>query len=144
MDSYCATLGGSTHLTRTGKRDGESGFWGERISGSLKSNVLVNKLSMSLKIDQRIRKIKPGVAFSVMTSNNATEIIVSSIGLQIFFCLFVYLVCSFGWTENIFHERSFVLKIFRVENANEYFIRFMLLIIFLNFRIIGNFWRRKR
>ncbi|KMT00416.1 hypothetical protein BVRB_9g217200 [Beta vulgaris subsp. vulgaris] len=76
MDSYCATLGGSTHLTRTGKRDGESGFWGERISGSLKSNVLVNKLSMSLKIDQRIRKIKPGVAFSVMTSNNATEIII--------------------------------------------------------------------
>lgn len=78
MDSYCATLGAKPHLTRTGKRDGKSGFLGEKIKGSLNNNVLVNQLSKSLKIDQKPRKIELGVAFSVLTSNNVTETLVSS------------------------------------------------------------------
>ncbi|XP_021731563.1 glucose-1-phosphate adenylyltransferase large subunit 1-like [Chenopodium quinoa] len=77
MDSYCATIGANTKLARTGKFYGGNGIWGEKIRGSLKyGNVLVNHLSRSLKTDQRGRNIKPGVAFSVLTSNNATETLI--------------------------------------------------------------------
>lgn len=76
MDSYCATLRANTHVTRPGKRGGESGFWGEKIRGNLNNNVLANHLPKSFNTDQRARKIKTGVAFSVLTSNNATETLI--------------------------------------------------------------------
>ncbi|XP_057520361.1 glucose-1-phosphate adenylyltransferase large subunit 1-like [Amaranthus tricolor] len=76
MDSYCATFGTSTHMSRNGLQEKESGFLGDRIRGGLKSNVLFNKLPKSLKNDQRCRKIKSGVAVSVLTSNNSTETLI--------------------------------------------------------------------
>lgn len=79
MESCCATFGANTHLGRAGRsgfRDGESGFWGERnIRGGLNNNSLVTQLPKSFKIDHGTRKIKPGVAYSVLTSKNATETI---------------------------------------------------------------------
>lgn len=76
MDSYCATFGTSTHMSRNGLQEKESGFLGDRIRGGLKSNVLFDKLPKSLKNDQRCRKIKSGVAVSVLTSNNSTETLI--------------------------------------------------------------------
>ncbi|KAL2936324.1 Glucose-1-phosphate adenylyltransferase large subunit 1 [Bienertia sinuspersici] len=76
MDSYYATLGASTHLKVAAKRAGESGFLGERIRGSLNNNVLVNQLPKNLKTDKRSRKIKPGIAYSVLTSSNATDTLI--------------------------------------------------------------------
>lgn len=84
MDSYCATFGTSTHMSRNGLQEKESGFLGDRIRGGLKSNVLFNKLPKSLKNDQRCRKIKSGVAVSVLTSNNSTETLVSLFTLAMF------------------------------------------------------------
>ncbi|KAA8545992.1 hypothetical protein F0562_020557 [Nyssa sinensis] len=76
MDSSCATLKSSNHLGEVSKRglnNGGNGFWGERIRGSLKNNVLANQLANSLRIEKRARKINPGVAFSVMTSSTDKE-----------------------------------------------------------------------
>ncbi|CAO2815033.1 unnamed protein product [Amaranthus hypochondriacus] len=76
MDSYCATFGTSTHMARNGLIEKESGFLGDRIRGGLNRNVLFDKLPKSLKNDQRCRKIKSGVAVSVLTSNNSTETLI--------------------------------------------------------------------
>lgn len=72
MESCCATLGANTYLGRTGRsgfRDGENRFLG----GNLNNNVLINHLPKSLRTDHGSRKIKPGVAFSVLTPNIPTE-----------------------------------------------------------------------
>ncbi|KAJ8442002.1 hypothetical protein Cgig2_020147 [Carnegiea gigantea] len=79
MESCCATIGTNTHLGRAGKsgfRDGESGFCGKRIRGNFNCNVLVNMGRMSQNSDQRARKFKPGVAFSILTSDNSTETLI--------------------------------------------------------------------
>ncbi|KAA8536089.1 hypothetical protein F0562_028567 [Nyssa sinensis] len=68
MDSCCAILKSSTHLS-----NGDNGFWGESIRGSLENNVLVNQLGKSLSVEKRMRKIKTGVAFSIMTTSNGKE-----------------------------------------------------------------------
>ncbi|GMH18178.1 hypothetical protein Nepgr_020019 [Nepenthes gracilis] len=76
MDSCCATLKASNHLARARKNgftDEGKRFWGEKTRGSLNNNVWIDGLSRSLGTYQMIKKIKPGVAFSVMTSNNTTE-----------------------------------------------------------------------
>lgn len=79
MESCCATIGTNTHLGRAGKsgfRDGESGFWGKRTRGNFNCKVLVNMGPMSQKSDHRARKFKPGVAFSILTSDNPTETLI--------------------------------------------------------------------
>nr|GMD05047.1 glucose-1-phosphate adenylyltransferase large subunit 1-like [Ipomoea batatas] len=64
MDAYCATLKSTTHLPR------ESELWGKRM---LKNSVLVKQFGKSLKLERNGRKIKPGVAFSVLTRETGKE-----------------------------------------------------------------------
>lgn len=76
MDSCCAALKASTQLGKVSKgfiSNGDDGFRGERIRGSLNNNGWSNQLSKSLKIEKRVRKIKPGAVFSILTSDNGTE-----------------------------------------------------------------------
>ncbi|XAR59563.1 Glucose-1-phosphate adenylyltransferase [Bertholletia excelsa] len=73
MDSCGAILRANTHLAKASRGDGESGFWGERIRGSLNSNTGLNQLRSSLRTGQGVRKIKTGVSCSVVTSENDTE-----------------------------------------------------------------------
>lgn len=76
MDSCCATLKGNTHLgklRRGGLRNGYEGFCGEKIRWSLNDSVRVNQLTKSLRTQMKLKKIKPGVAFSVITSDNGKE-----------------------------------------------------------------------
>ncbi|XP_059647660.1 glucose-1-phosphate adenylyltransferase large subunit 1-like isoform X2 [Cornus florida] len=76
MDSFCATLKSTTHLRKVPKGDlsnGDSGFFGERITVSQKTSVGVNQFGKSLRTEKRVRKIKPGVAFSVLTTNTDKE-----------------------------------------------------------------------
>lgn len=48
----------------------ENGFWGERIRGSLKRRDFgTTQLWRNLKAEERVRKVKPGVAFSVLKSD---------------------------------------------------------------------------
>ncbi|XAR61736.1 Glucose-1-phosphate adenylyltransferase [Bertholletia excelsa] len=46
---------------------GDSGLWGERARGSLNSNDLAAHLKTTLRPENRTVKVKPGVAFSVLT-----------------------------------------------------------------------------
>jgi len=92
MESCCATLGTNTLLVRAGKsgfRDWENGFWGERVRANFNCNVLVNMAPKSQKSDQRGRKFKPGVAVSVLTSNNPTETLASA-----FQCIYCFFKCQ--------------------------------------------------
>ncbi|KAJ7967304.1 Glucose-1-phosphate adenylyltransferase [Quillaja saponaria] len=76
MASGCVTFKANTHLAKATKGDlshRDNGFWGERIKGSLNNNLLVNQLAKGLRTEKRVRKVKPGVAFSVITSNNAKK-----------------------------------------------------------------------
>lgn len=73
MDAYCASLKSTTRLPR------ENEFWGRKIRERLNSNVLVNQSAKSLKLERNGRKIKPGVAFSVLTRETGKETLVSLI-----------------------------------------------------------------
>ncbi|KAJ9704757.1 hypothetical protein PVL29_003011 [Vitis rotundifolia] len=76
MDSCCVTLKTKAHLakaSRGGLSNGDNEFWGERMRGSLNNSGWVSQLAKGLKTEKRPRKIKPGVAFSVITSNNGKE-----------------------------------------------------------------------
>ncbi|KAK0582619.1 hypothetical protein LWI29_027687 [Acer saccharum] len=73
MDSCCVVLRANTHFPKPSKHgfnNGDNSFWGERIRGAT-----------SLKADQKKRdnnkKIKPGAAFSVITSDNPKEVAVT-------------------------------------------------------------------
>ncbi|KAK4835734.1 hypothetical protein QYF36_013799 [Acer negundo] len=73
MDSCCVVLRANTHFPKPGKHGfniGDNSFWGERIRGAT-----------SLKADQKKRdnnkKIKPGAAFAVITSDNPNEVAVA-------------------------------------------------------------------
>ena len=77
MDYCCSTLKGNTHLLKLsgcdgGLRNGDQGFLrGSKILNDsvwLKKNLRVQKRGGS--------KIKPGVAFSVITSDNGKETLV--------------------------------------------------------------------
>lgn len=83
MDTSFATLKSTAHLATVtkggGLTNGEDGIFGERIRGSLNGNVWVNQLAKSLKLDEkRKHKFKPGVASSVITTENGKETLVSS------------------------------------------------------------------
>lgn len=76
MDSCFVTLKPNTNLAKSrkvGLINGENRFGGERIRGSLKESVWINQLAKSLRTEKRVKKIKSGVAFSVLTSYNAKE-----------------------------------------------------------------------
>lgn len=76
-------LKSTAHLGRVSKggfENGEKEFLGEQIRGSLNNNNLrVNNLSKSLKLEKKESKIKPGVAFSVITTENGKETLVKLI-----------------------------------------------------------------
>lgn len=91
MDSCSAAL----NVSKGGfVSNGNNRFFGERIRGSLNRNDWSNGIEKSLKFEKRARKIKPGVSFSVLTSNNGIETMVSTfwyIYLMKFGCLSVNL-----------------------------------------------------
>ncbi|KAL8129541.1 hypothetical protein V2J09_018696 [Rumex salicifolius] len=71
MDSCSATWGAHAHLTRG------SGFWGERVGGSMvNNNGLLNHLPKSMKSEKMTsKKFQSGVAMNVLTSKNPTELL---------------------------------------------------------------------
>ncbi|KAI3441290.1 uncharacterized protein J3R85_002562 [Psidium guajava] len=76
MDSCCVALKANTPLAQSHKsclRNADDGFWGERIRGSLNDSVWVNQVARNLVVEKKLKKVKPGAAFAVITSNNATE-----------------------------------------------------------------------
>ncbi|OMO75635.1 Nucleotidyl transferase [Corchorus olitorius] len=75
MDSCCVALKANSHLVNARKNsfgNGENGFLGEKIRGSLNNNVWVNQLASSLRTDKKEKKIKTGVS-AVLTSNTPRE-----------------------------------------------------------------------
>lgn len=70
MDSCCLALKPNTHLAN-------NGFLGERITGSLNNNAWVNQVARSFRTEKKITTLKPGVAYAIITSNNAKETVVS-------------------------------------------------------------------
>lgn len=78
MDSCCVALRANSHLVNARKGgfgNGNNGFWGERIRGSLNNSLWVNQLANSLRTDKKEKKIKTG-AFAVLTSNTPREAVV--------------------------------------------------------------------
>ncbi|KAL8096944.1 hypothetical protein AgCh_030141 [Apium graveolens] len=69
MDSCSAAL----NVGKCFVSNGDNGFFGERIRGSFDRNEWSNCFEKCLKFGNRVRKIKPGVCFSVLTSNNGVE-----------------------------------------------------------------------
>lgn len=72
MDSCCATLKANANPVklRRGLRNGGTGFWGESMRGSLKRRDLSTQLlKWSKKETSRVAKLKPGVAYSILTSD---------------------------------------------------------------------------
>ncbi|KAK4599804.1 hypothetical protein RGQ29_009733 [Quercus rubra] len=72
MDSCCATLKANAHPVKLGGglNNGGTRFWGESIRGSPKSRDLSTQLLKSSKKEtSRINKLKPGVTYSVLTSD---------------------------------------------------------------------------
>ncbi|PHU10628.1 Glucose-1-phosphate adenylyltransferase large subunit, chloroplastic/amyloplastic [Capsicum chinense] len=76
MDTCCVAVKSTAHLGRVSKggfNNGEKEFFGEQIRGSLKNNLKFNQSSKSLKLEKKENKIKPGIAFSVITTENEQE-----------------------------------------------------------------------
>ncbi|KAF8013538.1 hypothetical protein BT93_I1396 [Corymbia citriodora subsp. variegata] len=76
MDSCCVGLKANTSLAQSNKgcfKNADDGFLGERIRGSLNNSVWVNQVARNLRVEKKFKKVKPGSAFAVITSNNATE-----------------------------------------------------------------------
>ncbi|XP_057966209.1 glucose-1-phosphate adenylyltransferase large subunit 1-like [Malania oleifera] len=76
MDSCCVNLKANTHLGRAsevGLSNGDKGFLGERIRGSLNTSVWANHISKRLRTEKREGKINRGAAFSVLTPNDVKE-----------------------------------------------------------------------
>ncbi|KAK6136576.1 hypothetical protein DH2020_029690 [Rehmannia glutinosa] len=66
MDACCATLKPKTHLSK----NWENGFWGEKIKNNC---VWANKLGKKLSLEKNGKKIKHGVAYSVLTRESSKE-----------------------------------------------------------------------
>lgn len=79
MDSCCVGLSANTQLPKAGKgiKDGGVGLLGERTRGSLDQSVWADQVAKSLKVDQSRfkRKIKPGAASAIITSNNSETLV---------------------------------------------------------------------
>lgn len=73
MDSCCATMRANAQPLKVGKgglRNQGSGFWGESVRVGLKSRDLSAQLLKSSKFESGARKLKPGVAHSILTDIN--------------------------------------------------------------------------
>ena len=80
MDAFCGTLRSASHLANPTKSvfcGEENGFWGEMITWSLSNRVGACKIGKKLNLEERGRKIKPGVAYSVLTRENSNQTLVS-------------------------------------------------------------------
>ncbi|KAE8008473.1 hypothetical protein FH972_004980 [Carpinus fangiana] len=66
MGSCCLALKPNTHLAN-------NGLLGERITGSLNNNSWVNQVARSFRTEKKITTLKPGVAYAIITSDNAKE-----------------------------------------------------------------------
>lgn len=80
MDACSATLKSTSHLANVSKSafcSEKNGFWGERIRGSLNNCARAHQFGKRLSLEKRGRKIKPGVAYSVLTRENCNETLVS-------------------------------------------------------------------
>lgn len=80
MDACCATLKSTSHLANVSRSafcSEENGFWGEKIRGSLNNCARAYQFGKKLSLEKRGRKIKPGVAYSVLTRENSNETLVS-------------------------------------------------------------------
>lgn len=75
MDFCCAAPKPNGHLGKAsqgGLRCEENGIFGERIRGSLENKSWFKNQSLGTE-KKRLKKAKPGVAFSVLTSNDTKE-----------------------------------------------------------------------
>lgn len=80
MDSCFATLKANVHPVKVcrGVRNMGTGFWGESIGVSQKGRDLSAQfLKSSESESRRVTKVKPGVPFSVLTSDINKEVVVS-------------------------------------------------------------------
>lgn len=80
MDSWCVSMKHSPYFFkgRSGfVSNGDERFWGKRIKGSVNNTDLNNVFAKRLKIARSARMIKPGTAFSVLTSENGKGTLVS-------------------------------------------------------------------
>ncbi|KAI6701190.1 hypothetical protein NL676_015514 [Syzygium grande] len=76
MDSCCVGLKANAPLAQPNKsclKNADDGFLGERIRGSLNNSVWVNRVARNLRVEKKFKKVKPGAAFAIITSDNATE-----------------------------------------------------------------------
>ncbi|KAI5660942.1 hypothetical protein M9H77_20265 [Catharanthus roseus] len=72
METFCSTLKSANFPGGFG--NGEEGFWGERIRGSLNNSIWVNQTAKCLRIgEKKVKKFKTGMAFSVLTTENGKE-----------------------------------------------------------------------
>lgn len=79
MDSWCVSMQSSPQFSRARSgfvNYGDEGFWGRRITGGVNTN-LSDLFTKRAKIGRRVGMIKPGAAFSVLTSENGKETLVS-------------------------------------------------------------------
>ncbi|KAI8015239.1 hypothetical protein LOK49_LG05G03671 [Camellia lanceoleosa] len=73
MDSCCAAMKANVHTVQ-GRR-GDYRCWGERIRGSLNSKILGTQLRKTFRAESRDSKVKPGMVFSVLTSDINKELL---------------------------------------------------------------------
>lgn len=92
MDSYCATLkpnGQRIKLNRETLRNRSSVFWGESMkASSLKGSRDLKSINL-----QKILKTKPGVAYSILTSDVEKEALVSESKIIIWILLCGCFIC---------------------------------------------------
>lgn len=81
MDSCCVALRANPHVPKPikhGFKNGDSAFWGERTRGGSVRNDgggWVDLLATSLKAVKRDKKVKPGAAFAVITSDSPKDVV---------------------------------------------------------------------
>ena len=98
MDFCCAAPKPNGHLGKAsqgGLRCEENGIFGERIRGNLENKSWFKNQSLGTE-KKRLKKAKPGVAFSVLTSNDTKEALVSFDHNSFFFFL-VFWCLSFAF-----------------------------------------------
>lgn len=99
MDSCCVGLRANAQLPKAGKaiKDGGVGLLGERTRGSLNQSGWADQVAKSLKVDQSRfkRKIKPGAASAIITSNNSETLVSKSLLLG--WIMYFFLACCCSW-----------------------------------------------
>lgn len=81
MDIFCANMKGtaqSVAISRGISNQGSS-FWGNKISGRLINKGFGVRSCKSFRTEERGRKVKSGVAFSVLTRDINKELVVRTV-----------------------------------------------------------------